>query len=85
MRTSTYLKLEQLGRSYCMNGIVGNGGSFGQFPPEPYAGYTTPAGVAIEYPISIVDSIIDSETGSFNVGKLPFDNGYRWDHHYYCK
>ncbi len=86
MRTSTYLKLEELGKAYCLNGVVGNGGSFGQFPPEPYSGYTTPTGAsAIEYPISIVDSIIDSEAGSNNVGKLPFDSGYRWDHHYYCK
>jgi hypothetical protein len=86
MRTSTYLKLEELGKAYCLNGVVGNGGSFGQFPPEPYSGYTNPAGATVpEYPISIVDSIIDSEAGSNNVGKLPFDSGFRWDHHYYCK
>lgn len=85
LRTSTYLKIEELGKAYCLNGVVGNGGSFGQFPPEPYSGYTNPTGTTLEYPISIVDSIIDSEPGSNNVGKLPFDNGYRWDHHYYCK
>ena len=85
MRTSTYLKLEELGKSYCLNGVVGNGGSFGQFPPEPYSGYNTTTGTTLTFPMSIVDSIIDSEAGSTNVGKFPFDNGYRWDNHYYCK
>ena len=85
MRTSTYLKLEELGRAYCASGVVGNGGAFGQFPPEPYSGYTTPTGSNIVFPISIVDSIIDSEAGSNNVGKQAFDSGFRWDHHYYCK
>lgn len=85
MRTSTYLKLEELGKAYCLNGVVGNGGSFGQFPPEPYSGYTTTTGSTLTFPMSIVDSIIDSEAGSTNVGKFPFDNGYRWDNHYYCK
>ncbi len=85
MRTSTYLKLEELGKAYCISGIVGNGGAFGQFPPEPYSGYTTPTGSTIQFPISIVDSIIDTEAGSNNVGKLAFDSGFRWDHHYYCK
>lgn len=85
MRTSTFLKLEELGRAYCLNSIVGNGGSFGQFPPEPYSVYSTANGSTLTFPISIVDSIIDSEPGSTNVGKFPFDNGYRWDNHYYCK
>lgn len=85
MRASTYIKLEELGRAYCLNGIVGNGGSFGQFPPEPYSGYTTTTGATLTFPLSIVDSIIDAESGNANVGKFPFDNGYRWDNHYYCK
>lgn len=85
MRTSTYLKLEELGKAYCLNGTVGNGGSFGQFPPEPYSGYSTTNGTTLTFPLSIVDSIIDSEAGNSNVGKFPFDNGYRWDNHYYCK
>ena len=85
MRASTFLKLEELGKAYCQSGVVGSGGAFGQFPPEPYSGYTTATGVTIEFPLSIVDSIIDSETGSTNAGKFPFDNGFRWDHHYYCK
>lgn len=85
MRTSTFLKLEELGKAYCVNSVVGNGGSFGQFPPEPYSGYSTTNGSTLTFPLSIVDSIIDAESGNTNVGKFPFDNGYRWDHHYYCK
>ncbi|MBC7712604.1 MAG: hypothetical protein H7177_04670 [Rhizobacter sp.] len=86
MRPSTFQKLEELGKAYCANLKVGNGGSFGQFPPEPYSGYVLPSGTTnFSYPISIVDSIIDSEASGNNAGKFPFDNGYRWDHHYYCK
>lgn len=86
LRASTFLKLEALGAAYCANGKVGNGGSFGQFPPEPYSGYVVPSGTTtFSYPISIVDSIIDAEVTGNNAGKFPFDNGFRWDHHYYCK
>lgn len=86
MRASTFMRLEELGKAYCMNGKVGNGGSFGQFPPEPYSGYVSPNDTTTySYPISIVDSIIDAEVSGTNAGKFPFDNGFRWDHHYYCK
>jgi hypothetical protein len=87
MRDSTFQKLLELGKAYCVNLKVGNGGSFGQFPPEPYSGYVVPTGTTtFSYPISIVDSIIDSEvTGDNAAGKFIFDNGFRWDHHYYCK
>ena len=85
MRASTFQKLEALGAAYCQSGVVQNGGSFGQFPPEPYSGYYTTTGETINYPMSIVDSIVDSVEGDTAAGKFPFDNGYRWDHHYYCK
>lgn len=83
LRTSTYQKLEALGRKYCTSGIVGNGGSFGFFAPEPYSGYITVNGQEIVNPLSIVDSINDQD-GEL-AGKFPFDGGFRWDHHIYCK
>lgn len=87
MRTSTFAKLEELGKAYCQKGIVGNGGSFGLFPPEPSTGtYFAPTGTnSATFPLSIVDSILDSEGPGSITGKFPFDNGFRWDHHYYCK
>ncbi|MBC7427326.1 MAG: hypothetical protein H7336_01860 [Bacteriovorax sp.] len=86
MRDTTFQKIEELGKAYCANRIVGNGGSFGQFPPEPYSGYLTPTGATnFSYPISIVDSILDAEVSGNTAGKFPFDSGFRWDHHYYCK
>jgi len=86
LRASTFMKLEELGKAYCVNGKVGNGGSFGQFPPEPYSGYIIPSGsTSFSYPLSIVDSILDAEESNDNTGKFPYDNGFRWDHHYYCK
>ncbi len=83
LRSSTYQKLEALGKKYCVSGVVGNGGSFGFFPPEPYSGYITVNGQQIVNPLSIVDSINDAD-GDL-AGKIPFESGYRWDHHVYCK
>ena len=83
LRTSTYQKLEALGKKYCVNGVVGNGGSFGFFAPEPYSGFITVNGKEIVNPLSIVDSILDDDKGL--AGKIPFESGYRWDHHIYCK
>ena len=89
-RSSTYDKLVALGNSYCDGGKVATGGAFGAFPPEPFSGsYTLPAGATgnIEdtFPLSIVDSIVDFQTSDPNLGKVPFDDGFKWNHHYYCK
>jgi hypothetical protein len=78
MRESTFAKLEALGAVHCASGIVGTGGAFGQFMGEPLpSGYTSD-----DFPLSIVDSQND---GVGETGKFPFDSGYRWNHHYYCK
>ncbi|MBY0413849.1 MAG: hypothetical protein K2Q18_06775, partial [Bdellovibrionales bacterium] len=84
IRESTFTKLEELGKAYCQNGVVRNGGAFGQFGPEPYSGpYYTPVGQSsFTYPISIVDSFLDQDS---NFGKFAFDSGFRWNHHYYCQ
>ena len=93
LRDTTFDKLKLLGEAYCDKGAVTTGGAFGKFPPEPFAGaYNTPpsglpSGLTLEqtFPISIVDSIVDSQADDPTVGKFPFDNGYRWNHHFYCK
>lgn len=85
LRDSTFTKIANLGATHCQSGIVKTGGAFGFFPPEPYSGYETLDGEEIVYPLSIVDSIIDSQEDDDGIGKFPFDNGFRWDHHYYCK
>ena len=87
LRSSTFMKLEELGRAFCANGSVDIGGAFGEFPPEPFGGsYDRPNGSnSLTFPRSIVDSIIDAEESGTTAGKYPFDNGFRWNHHFYCK
>ncbi len=99
LRESTNDKIQLLGEAYCHNpllsppGAVTLGGAFGNFPPEPFAGtYNTPPDgipnsgtLESTFPLSIVDSIVDFETAKPERGKFPFDNGLRWNHHYYCK
>lgn len=89
-RLSTYDKLNALGAVYCDGGKVATGGAFGAFPPEPFSGsYSVIDGntqnLEASFPESIVDSVIDFVTSDPNVGKIPFDSGFKWNHHYYCK
>lgn len=91
-RASTYDKLVALGNAYCASAKVVIGGAFGAFGPEPYYGYTQPVNGGNVQDFfgqlsSIVDSPIDSSTKNANgpAGQVPFDNGYRWNHHYYCQ
>lgn len=89
-RGATYDKLVALGSAYCDGGKIATGGAFGAFPPEPFSGsYTVQAGASgnleDSFPTSIVDSVLDFQSSDANVGKIPFDSGYKWNHHYYCK
>ncbi|MDO9183300.1 MAG: hypothetical protein Q7U04_12880, partial [Bacteriovorax sp.] len=89
-RDSTYDKLAALGGAYCDGGNVIVGGAFGAFPPEPFSGtYSVLTGntgnVEDSFPVSIVDSILDFQKSDSNVGKIPYDSGFKWNHHYYCK
>lgn len=86
-RDATFQKLYALGVAFCSNGRVGTGGMFGAFPPEPFSGsYTSVTnGDSYSYPMSIVDSIIDNDNTNADLGKSMFDQGFRWNHHYYCK
>ena len=84
-RDSTYNKLAALGGAYC-DGTVQTGGAFGYFPPEPFSGsYALSGNLLDSFPLSIVDSVLDFQSNDPNLGKIPFDSGYRWNHHLYCK
>jgi hypothetical protein len=79
-RNKTFQKLLALGNLYCPNGVK-NGGVFGNFESEPFSGYLSYEDTnQIEHPISIMDSLKDKTDTQF-----AFDNGYRWNNHYYCK
>lgn len=82
MRDSTDHKLYSLGTAYCDSGKVIGGAAFGAYPPEPYAGSYNK--ITLPFPESIVDSIMDFVTSDQSVGKIKFDQGNRWNHHYYC-
>ena len=85
LRDSTYNKLVALGSAYC-DGTVGTGGAFGAFPAEPFSGnYSVNGQPEDHFPVSIIDSVIDYQKSDPSLGKAPFDIGYRWNHHYYCK
>lgn len=88
-RDSTYDKLQALGYNYCDGGTIVTGGAFGKFPSEPFSGsYSSSPGssgnLEDSFTISIVDSVFDQATDA-NLGKNPFDKGFRWNHHFYCK
>lgn len=89
-RTATYDKLKALGDAYCDGKNVQVGGAFGNFPPEPFSGtYNTSSSssgsLESSFPLSIVDSVLDFQASDPNLGKQPFDLGFRWNHHLYCK
>lgn len=85
LRARTNDKIMALGKAFCKSGVVGQGGAFGQFGPEPYSTYEVmPGTTPPPFPFSIVDSIVDRDDDNF-AGKMAFDAGFRWDHHFYCK
>jgi hypothetical protein len=86
-RDSTFQKLYYLGVAYCSSGKVQTGAAFGAFPEEPFSGsYSSGTSTStITFITSIVDSILDYDTNNTTVGKIMFDQGYRWNHHYYCQ
>lgn len=90
LKGTTYNKLAALGGLFCVNAKIGTGGAFGAFPPEPFSGsYSVQSGATgtleDSFPLSIVDSVLDFQNSDPDVGKQPFDNGFKWNHHVYCK
>lgn len=87
LRDSTYTKLSALGQAYCANKKVRQGGAFGKFFAEPNQGYYTHAATANDRYFSILDSANDYDSTSSSTndnGYVPFNEGYRWNHHVYC-
>jgi len=84
-RESTAQKLFALGVAFCANKEVVTGGAFGSFTMEPASGVLNTENFTNF--TSIVDSAFDNVTNSdsSNAGKVPFDRGFRWNNHYYCK
>lgn len=83
LRATSYNKLIAIGNEFC-DGELSFGGAFGYFVTEPFSGGFVIEGDPI-FPLSIVDSDIDYEEEDETVGKGVFDQGFRWNHHIYCK
>ena len=92
LRQSTDDKIRSLGLLYCASGVVTKGGAFGNFTAEPSTGSVSNfQGVSSDVELgkyySIVDNldnITDSNSDQF-AGSVPFTNGWKWNHHWYCK
>ncbi len=78
-----YAKVKAIGRKYCENLTVREGGAFGYYVPQPNIGVvgeeSDPSGF-----YSIVDSPADNDLSGTGAGYTSFTNGYRWNHHLYC-
>jgi hypothetical protein len=85
MNQETYNKLDALGREYCENKDIRRGAAFGYFYPEPNSGFFEQEQSPDESrKYSIIDSILDSDPIN-DTGTVKFLQGYRWNHHVYCK
>ncbi len=82
MQETSYNKIAAIGAMFC-DGEITKGGAFGYFPGEPFANAYDQDDP--QFPLSIVDSDIDFEKGDDSVGRSVFDQGFRWNHHLYCK
>jgi hypothetical protein len=78
-------KIVAIGREVCASGEIRRGGAFGEFGVQPSSAGSQGATV-----YGIVDSSSDIGTnssggGTDNVGYTEFINGFRWNHHIYCR
>ena len=81
-----YKKLHSLGEEHCASGEVRRGGAFGYFLAEPFDGVYTQVNNNDEDSsyYSIVDSPEDSDPTN-DAGYNEFKEGFRWNHHVYCR
>lgn len=87
-RQSTQDKIAALGTAFCSSGQILGGVAFGHYPAEPYSGYIHPENQDVSsfvFPGSFVDSMLDADPADPYVKKIFFDQGYRWNHHWYCR
>jgi hypothetical protein len=78
-------KISAIGRKICESGETRRGAAFGEFRPQPSPVISSGATI-----YGIVDSSADNGTsssggGTDNVGYFEFMNGFRWNHHIYCR
>ncbi len=77
-------KISNIGREICESAEIRRGGAFGDFQAQP-------APLVGSQPFyGILDSSSDNGTnssggGTDTVGYFDFMNGYRWNHHLYCR
>lgn len=78
-------KLIALGTAFCANQSTRKGASFGYFFGEPNNGAYIQTNQSVEDSkrFSIIDSTNDQDPDN-DSGFAQFQQGFRWDHHFYC-
>ncbi|GEM_PF-537857 len=95
LKASVKNKLVKLGESYCKGGKattgklsdIKTGASFGKFFGQPNSGKFYPEGEDAEEEDTRIKSVIDSTNDNDSdseTGVTYYDQGYYWNHHYYC-
>lgn len=77
-------KISNIGKEICESGEIRRGGAFGDFlaQPAPLVGSQTFYGI---FDSSSDNGNNSSGGGTDTVGYFDFMNGYRWNHHLYCR
>ncbi|MFT6070840.1 MAG: hypothetical protein ACJAT2_000599 [Bacteriovoracaceae bacterium] len=78
-------KLIALGSAFCANQSTRKGASFGYYFGEPNNGAYIQTNQSLDDSkrFSIIDSTNDQDAAN-DSGFAQFQQGYRWDHHFYC-
>ncbi len=85
LNSTAYSKVRALGSAYCGSGEIRGGAAFGYFYAEPNTGnYFQNGSLEDSKMWSITDSNLDYDDANDN-GFVRFLEGYRWNHHTYCK
>ncbi len=83
LNDEVYTKIVALGEEFCESGSVRRGAAFGDYQAQPTVNNVAASEEAYVY--SIVDSVLDEETGSAADSSYDeFADGFMWNHHYYC-
>lgn len=85
LNSTAYSKIRSLGAAYCGSGEIRGGAAFGYFYAEPNTGnYFQNGSLEDSKMWSINDSNLDYDDAN-DTGFVRFLEGYRWNHHTYCK
>ena len=84
--TAVATKLRAIGEAVCGSGSVRRGGVYGDFQGEPVGPLQYQDGNEVGEIFSIVDSVYDAGVNNDTVvGREAYNNGYVWNHHFYCE